>query len=161
MKNRFLYISLLALVGFFGCEAAGDKINPFAVDSSNGFGEANTNAILGGASGGGAAEKARHALEVAGSYQRALPPQPVYPVIRPAEVRLMWIPDHLTLDGNLVPAHYYHIKIHNDMWELQDAFEIEGQINNRGVGGGDYGTNGGGGAGYGGATPWVYKDGKR
>ena len=165
---RIKLIQSLAIIGslaLFGCGVAGpaaDQLNPFSADANKeGFGQRNTNAILGGGSGGGgAAERARHALEAAGSYRRAHAPQPVYPVIRPAEVRLMWIPDHQTLDGNLVPAHYYYLKVLHDDWELQDAFEIEGQLNNTGAGNVDYGTSGGGSpaVNYGGSTPWVYKE---
>lgn len=148
-----------------GCTATGpaaDQLNPFAADGTGGqqLGERNTNAILGGSGGGGAAERARHALESIASYRRTQAPQPVYPVIRPAEVRLMWIPDHQTTDGNLVPAHYYYLKVLHDDWELQDAFEIEGQLHNTGAANADFGTSGGGApaGNFGGATPWVYKD---
>ena len=134
---------------------AADQLNPFAEDSSptNSKGARTNEAIL-GASGTGsdAAERARHALEVAGSYRRAHAPQPVYPVMKPAEVRLMWIPDHLTTDGNLVPAHYYYLKVRDNDWAVQDAFEIEGQLDTPGTQG-DFGS----GAPVGGATPWVYK----
>ena len=141
-----------------------DSINPYAADESQGLGQRNTSALTGGGGGGQSAEDARKALENLSKYQRASAPQPVYPVMRPAEARLMWIPDHLTLDGNLVPAHYYFLKVTNDVWQVQDAFEVEGQFDNISNGGGDYGAGGaapiGGGAGYGGATPWVYKEGK-
>jgi hypothetical protein len=160
--------ALLLMASTSGCSVTGplaDEVNPFAADGTNGqqYGERNTNALLGGSgggAGGGAAERARHALEVAGSYDRTHAPQPVYPVIRPAEVRLMWIPDHQTTDGNLVPAHYYYLKVLHDDWELRDAFEIEGQLHNTGGGNADFGTTGGGapGSNFGGATPWSYKD---
>lgn len=153
-----------ALFGMSACSAVGpaaDQANPFGVNSNEeGYGERNLNAVMGGGNGGGAAERARHALESMASYRRTQAPQPVYPVIRPAEVRLMWIPDHQTTDGNLVPAHYYYLKVLHDDWELQDAFEIEGQLHNSGAANVDYGSQGGGtpGLNYGGATPWVYKE---
>ena len=93
------------------------------------------------------------------AYQRQHAPQPVYPVLKPAEVRLMWIPDHKTADGNLVPAHYYYLKVLNDELVGEDVFEIEGLLDSGSVGG-DYGSGGGAaaGVGYGSTTPWVYKE---
>jgi hypothetical protein len=40
----------------------------------------------------------------------------------------MWIPDHLNKSGDLVPAHYYYVKVLNDRWAVQDAFELEQQL---------------------------------
>jgi hypothetical protein len=167
--------SLLMLICCsLGCSIAGP-----AADELNPYGEGNAVQTLGkrdqsalqnsGGGGSKAALNARHALEVMGSYRRAQAPQPAYPVVRPAEVRLMWVPDHLNRHGDLVAAHYYYLRIMNDRWAVQDAFEIESQINNNtgidyapaGGGGalggpaGSYGTSGGG---AGGATPWVYKE---
>jgi hypothetical protein len=73
-------------------------------------------------------ENARQALDHLASYQRALPPKPQAPVMQPAVVRLMWIPDHLNRNGDLIPAHYYYLKVLKDRWNLTDAFEIEGQL---------------------------------
>lgn len=164
---------LCAAALFTGCAVAGpvaDELNPYGqgnqVDS---LGTRDNSAVL-GASGGGSQEgtRARHALEVLGTYRRAQAPQPVYPVIQPAEVRLMWIPDHQNIHGDLVPAHYYYLRVLNDRWAVQDAFEIESQLHGPGInyggaaaatgpGGGNtpsttYGTSGAG------ATPWVYKE---
>jgi hypothetical protein len=61
-------------------------------------------------------------------YQRAHDPQPVNPVINPAIVRLMWVPDHLSKHGDLVPAHYYYVKVKDDQWALSDAFDLENQL---------------------------------
>lgn len=80
---------------------------------------------------GGGAQKidaARSALEAMGSYKAALPPEPVNPVIQPAVVRLMWVPDHLNSSGDLVPAHYYYLKVLKDRWAVTDAFELESQL---------------------------------
>ena len=91
------------------------------------LGEKNDNA-LSGAGTTGKAENARTALEQMGGYQRAHDPQPVNPVMTPAVVRLMWIPDHVNKSGDLVPAHYYYLRVKRDDWGAQDAFELEAQL---------------------------------
>lgn len=150
-----------------------DQIDPYGQGNSvEALGNRDSSAVS-AASGGGSkeAKRARQALEVMGSYQRALPPSPAKPVIRPAEIRLMWIPDHLNGHGDLVPAHYYFLRVMPERWAVTDAYEVEQVLRNVGgsinsaVGGGgaapvggapstNYGTGGGGGS----ATPWVYKD---
>lgn len=143
-----------------GCSVAGP-----AADGLNPYGEGNTvqtlgtrdlSALRGSGSGGGkAATNARHALEAMGSYRKAQAPEPAYPAVRPAEVRLMWVPDHLNRDGNLVTAHYYYLRVMNDRWAVQDAFEIEAQLNGNGAesrNASSFGTGGGS------STPWVYKE---
>lgn len=174
-NERILSILALALVGLSaqGCytSASGiaDQLNPYA-DPYEELGQRDTTAI----SGGGAGKKAiqaRHAIEVMGAYRRAQAPQPTYPVVQPAEVRLMWVPDHLNRFGDLVPAHYYYLRVLNDRWAVQDAYDIERQLED----GGRLNSGGGGGGGGGGApaaapreetegstaTPWVYKDEKK
>ncbi len=79
-------------------------------------------------------DSARQALNAMSSYDRAHAPQPVNPVMQPAIVRLMWVPDHLNKSGDLVPAHYYYLKVLNDRWAVSDAFELEQQLNGRGAG---------------------------
>lgn len=142
-----------------------DQLNPYA-DEGSALGDRTTDAISGGA-GGKKAVAARQALEVMSTYQRASAPQPYYPVIKPAEVRLMWIPDHLNRFGDLIPAHYYYLNVLSDRPAVQDAFEIESQLNStsRSIGGavsgnpvlsapsGDLGSNGGGSA-----TPWQFQE---
>jgi len=81
--------------------------------------------------GGGSAKRedsARAALQQMGTYERAHDPQPINPVMRPAIVRLMWIPDHLNKSGDLVPSHYYYLKVKKEDWAVKDAFELEGQL---------------------------------
>jgi hypothetical protein len=56
----------------------------------------------------------------------------------------MWIPDHLNKSGDLVPAHYMHVRVLGDRWAVQDAFELEEQLNVNTPGSSN------------GATPWVY-----
>ncbi|MCB0322080.1 MAG: hypothetical protein KDD69_00870 [Bdellovibrionales bacterium] len=180
MRGRAILGMLLLASLVSGCSVAGpvaDELNPYGEGNSVSTLGARDNSAVLGASGGGSqeAERARHALEVMGSYRRAQAPQPVYPVIQPAEVRLMWIPDHLNIHGDLVPAHYYYLRVLNDRWAVQDAFEMESQLHGPGInygGGGGaaaYGPAGGGaGAGAppasygtgtaGGSTPWVYKE---
>lgn len=89
-------------------------------------GEANDSALNGDVD---KDNSAREAMQAMASYQRALPPQPVNPVIQPAVVRIMWVPDHLNRNGDLVPAHYYYLKVLSDRWAVTDAFELEGQLN--------------------------------
>ena len=74
----------------------------------------------------------RHALEQMGNYQRTHEPQPVNPVMQAAVVRLMWVPDHMNKSVDLVPAHYYYLKVKKEDWAAQDAFELEAQLNGPG-----------------------------
>ena len=104
-KVATLVIPLLASL-CSGCNQVGNILNPFYESPSEVayFGEKNDAAL--NDSGGGKATRAREALEAMSSYQRTLSPQPNNPVIQPAVVRLMWVPDHLNSHGDLVPAHY-------------------------------------------------------
>ena len=178
------------LLGSTGCFIAGpaaDELNPYGEGKTvQQIGNRDQSALT-GVGGGGSKDaiSARQALEVMGSYRKALPPQPTYPVIQPAEVRLMWVPDHQDRHGNLVPANYYYLRVLNDRWAVQDAFELEHQYReNRGI---NYGVGPGGSSttsaapaapaaspgglpqgspantygsqgGQGSATPWVYKE---
>ena len=114
-----------AVILLSGCSAAGSFFNPFYEEPL--LGDKNDKAISGG---GQNEDTARQALEAMASYRRAQTPQPVDPVIQPAVVRLMWIPDHLNKNGDLVPAHYYYVKVLRDRWAVTDAFELEGQLGN-------------------------------
>ncbi len=128
MKSlKFVVIPLLAFV-CTGCGSMGQILNPFYDTPSEVayFGEKNDRAL--NDSGGGKGARAREALEAFNTYQAALPPQPNNPVIMPAVVRLMWIPDHLNSHGDLVPAHYYYLKVKKDEWAVTDAFELESQL---------------------------------
>ena len=87
-------------------------------------GEMNDRAISGGARD----ERARAALEHAASYKRKHLPEPVNPVMQPAVVRLMWVPDRLNRSGDLIPAHYYYLRVLNERWAVNDAFELEAQL---------------------------------
>lgn len=78
------------------------------------------------------AESARAALESMASYQKTNLPQPYNPVMQPSVVRLMWVPDHLNRFGDMIPSHYYYLKVKSDQWNLQDAFELEGQMKKSG-----------------------------
>ena len=69
------------------------------------------------------------AFEAMAKYRKAHTPEPAMPVIKPAVVRLMWIPDHLNRNGDLVPAHYYYLKVLSDSFAVSDAFELEEQLN--------------------------------
>ena len=111
-----------------GCGSIGNILNPFYESPSPVayFGNKNDSALNEGS--GGKAGRAREALEGMANYQRALAPQPNNPVMQPAVVRLMWIPDHLNSHGDLVPAHYYYLKVKSDQWAVTDAFELEHQL---------------------------------
>lgn len=130
------------LLASVGCaNRVADTLNPFGEENEGNLGVRNSTTLLGDGS-GSHADRARHALEVMRSYRTAQTPQPAYPVVQPAEVRLMWVPDHLNRAGDLVPAHYYYLRVLNDRWAVQDAFELEDQLETRGNG-----TT---------ATPWVF-----
>jgi len=150
-KIGFLKITvLLFIVGSMSAcsgQKASDILNPFVDSSRPELGNRNNSAILGS----GVSEqsdKARHALEVMGSYKRAQTPQPGYPVRQAAEVRLMWVPDHLNKHGDLIPAHYYYLKVLGDRWAVEDAFDIERQLDE---------ASGGSSLGSSSATPWIFK----
>ncbi len=112
-----------------GCSTMGRVLNPFYETPSPVayFGDKNDAALLNEGSGGKGAN-ARAALEALGTYQRAQSPQPNNPVMQPAVVRLMWVPDHLNSHGDLVPAHYYYLKVKKEQWAVTDAFELEAQL---------------------------------
>ncbi len=114
-------------VCFSGCYALQHVFNPFYEPPTEYAlkGELNDNAIRGNETSG----TAREALESMAGYQRAHLPQPSNPVMQPAVVRLMWVPDHLNSIGDLVPAHYYYLKVLNERWAVSDAFELEKQLN--------------------------------
>lgn len=118
---------LAAAVSATGCASTGNLLNPFyeTPPPEAYLGEKNDHALN---EGGGKVDTARQALESMATYQRANAPQPTNPVIQPAVVRLMWVPDHLNKSGDLVPAHYYYLKVLKDRWAVTDAFELEGQL---------------------------------
>ena len=126
-ENLVKLILSTALVALSGCGTMSRVLNPFYEDPSPVayFGDKNDSALN---EGGGKEAKARAALEASASYQRAQAPQPTNPVIQPSVVRLMWIPDHLNAHGDLVPAHYYYVKVLKDRWAVTDAFELQGQL---------------------------------
>jgi hypothetical protein len=74
-------------------------------------------------------DTAREALDAMGTYQRSHFPKPQNPVVQPAVVRLMWVPDRLNKSGDLIPAHYYYLRVLSDRWAVSDAFELEAQLN--------------------------------
>jgi hypothetical protein len=139
-------MAVAALFGITGCaNQAADLLNPYAETGGEKFGTRNNEAILGENAGSNVDERARHALEVMASYQRTHEPGPAKPVLNPAVVRLMWVPDHLNKAGDLVPAHYYYLKVRDDYWAVQDAFEMERQLHEEDGSGSS-------------ATPWVYRE---
>lgn len=146
-RIRLVVVLVCLSIGLTACSAqkASDFINPFVDSSKPELGDRDTSALL-DTGVGKASEDARHALEVIGSYRRTQTPQPGYPVLQPAEVRLMWVPDHLNKHGDLIPAHYYYLKVLEDRWAVQDAFDLERQLNKSTPG-----------SGPGSATPWIYK----
>lgn len=137
MKNVIANIKRASLLGsvllFAGCASVGNALNPFAETPPPVayLGEPNDHAL---STDTNKAEDARAALDGVARYPRAHQPQPVYPVIKPAVVRLMWIPDHLNPVGDLVPAHYYYLKVMDDTWAVTDAFEKEKLLGQSGAG---------------------------
>ena len=129
MIKRGLILTLL--VALSGCSVASRALNPFYEPPSelSMQGEANDNALN---SSNLKEDSARKALEQMATYQAAHTPSPVKPVVQPSVVRLMWVPDHLNSHGDLVPAHYYYLKVLKDRWAVTDAFELEGQLNKTG-----------------------------
>ena len=130
--NAKKFFGLLMACGMLcSCNTMSRVLNPFqeTPPPEAYLGEKNDHALN---EGEGKAETARTALEAMSSYQRAQPPQPYNPVMQPAVVRLMWVPDRLNKHGDLVPAHYYYLKVLQDRWALQDAFELEGQLSRKG-----------------------------
>ncbi len=144
-----LFISCISLSGCFYSKAV-DRLSPFQDPGppSDSIGDTSNKTLLEetSASGSSNAANARAALEVMAKYREAQAPSPNYPVLQPAEVRLMWVPDHTNRVGDLVPAHYYYLKVLDDRWAVQDAFDMEQQLNAS-----TKGSDGG-------ATPWVYGD---
>ena len=124
---KHVIISMALLVGLTGCGIGSQVLNPYYEPPSPNamLGDRNSSALLGG---GSSEVRARAALDNAASYDRAHAPQPYNPVMRPAIVRLMWIPDRLNKSGDLIPAHYYYLKVLKDRWAVTDAFELEGQL---------------------------------
>lgn len=128
IHSNLLKAGLITIVlAATGCTAIGDRMNPFQEepDPVAYLGDRNDHALN---STKNKEDSARTALEAMASYRRAHSPEPVNPVIQPAVVRLMWIPDHLNKSGDLVPAHYYYLKVLSDRWAVQDAFELESQL---------------------------------
>jgi hypothetical protein len=120
-------IAVSSVLVLSACTTASNIINPFYESPSELalMGEANDQALNGTA---GKEQTARAAFDHLNAYQATKMPQPYNPVVQPSVVRLMWIPDHLNKHGDLVPAHYYYLKVLSDRWALSDAFELEGQL---------------------------------
>lgn len=129
LVGRFALLAICASMS--ACSTVGNALNPFYDDPKPValLGEMNDKALN---EGGGSEDKARLAFDQMANYRAALPAEPNYPVMQPAVVRLMWIPDHLNKNGDLVPAHYYYLKVLKDRWAVQDAFELEAQLSGDG-----------------------------
>jgi hypothetical protein len=145
LAGKIYSLAFICVFCLQGCSSQKAEIlNPFAETPTTELGERSNKALLENGSAGNDADKARHALEVMNSYQRAQDPQPYKPVVVPREVRLMWVPDHINKNGDLIPAHYYYLNVLNDRWAVTDAFDIEKQLNQ---GSGKQSS----------AVPWVFK----
>jgi hypothetical protein len=131
----FSKISLLAYLSLqaTACTTMGKALNPFHEEPPKEayYGELNDKAISGA---GKKIEVARGALESMGSYRQAQTPEPTYPVLQPAVIRLLWVPDHQNKYGDLVPAHYYYLKVLDDRLAVQDRFELEQQLGDKNSG---------------------------
>jgi len=115
-------ILLITITFCTGCTQIGHSLNPFQepIKAEALQGSPNDHALR---EEGNRLAKARGSLEEVSRYPKAHQPQPVNPVIQPAVVRLMWVPDHLNNSGDLVPAHYYYLKVLEDRWAVTDVFE--------------------------------------
>jgi hypothetical protein len=126
--NKFL-LTLLCLVGvtLSGCATVGQFLNPFrkTPPPEAYLGEKNDHALLDQSD---KSKEAREAFEQLGEYQRSHLPSPNRPVMQPAVVRLLWIPDHVNSLGDLVPAHYYYLKVLDERWAVSDSFEMINQL---------------------------------
>lgn len=120
--TRHITALLLTLAFCTGCTQIGNSLNPFQepIKAEALQGTPNDHALR---EEGERLERARGSLEEVSRYPKAHQPQPVNPVIQPAVVRLMWVPDHLNKSGDLVPAHYYYLKVLEDRWAVTDVFE--------------------------------------
>lgn len=128
MKKQTHTLALTgALIMLSGCGQLANTLNPFydSPPASAYLGERTDRGLTEATDKG---EGARKALDAMASYRRAQAPEPTYPVVQPAVVRLMWIPDHLNATGDLIPAHYAYVKVLGDRWAVQDAFEAESQL---------------------------------
>jgi hypothetical protein len=123
--NVLLGISICLTLS--SCNRVSSAFNPFYDSPPNEayLGERSDRPLSGGAQ---KIDSARSALQAMGSYKAAQAPEPVNPVIQPAVVRLMWVPDHLNSTGDLIPAHYYYLRVLKDRWAVTDAFELESQL---------------------------------
>ncbi len=132
MKKYITLLSLSLLVS--GCSTMGNILNPFyETPGPEAFkGQPNDHALN---EERGKEQDARAQLDQMATYERAHAPKPVNPVVQPAVVRLMWIPDHLNTSGDLVPAHYYYLKVLDDRWKVTDVFDRESQLQTGGASG--------------------------
>lgn len=130
-NNLILSVTLSALPVLTGCAQISPHLNPLSEPPKAEalLGDKDDNALNEDKN---KTDSAREALNAMASYQRTSLPQPNNPVMQPAVVRLMWIPDHLNKSGDLVPSHYYYVKVRSDRWAVQDAFELEEQLGARG-----------------------------
>lgn len=129
MKGVAKLLTLLLVLATTACSPS-QILNPYYETPSKVAlgGQANDHALAGDSDN---TDSARAALEAMASYRRAHAPQPNNPVIQPAVVRVMWVPDHLNSHGDLVPAHYYYLKVLKDRFAVQDAFELESQLGSK------------------------------
>lgn len=121
-------LGLFLVVTTTGCATVGRFLNPFyETPSPIAFkGQPNDHALN---ETGSKETRARAELDKLASYPRAHAPEPVNPVLQPAVIRLMWIPDHLNAAGDLVPPHYYYLKVLDDRFAVTDIFDKESQLN--------------------------------
>ncbi|MCS6893078.1 MAG: hypothetical protein NZO16_00680 [Deltaproteobacteria bacterium] len=130
----------------FGCSTVSNAINPYykSPPAEAYKGVKNDHALTGG---GQSREEAALRAIKSSSAQSGLStsPAPYKPVIQPAVVRLVWIPDRLNRNGDLIPAHYYYLRILNDRFAIEDAFEVNAMLDSTTK---SYGSGG---------IPFIYK----
>ncbi len=129
-KGAARYLALALLVATqIGCGSASRFFNPLQKepDPEAFLGSPNDHALNEDAN---QVEKARERLEDSlATYSKEHTPQPYKPVMLAPVVRLMWIPDHLNRHGDLIPAHYYYLKVLPGRWAANDKFDMVEQLN--------------------------------
>lgn len=130
LMKRLNIIMLITLAALTGCSTLSKNLDPFAEPPAPEalLGERTDKALNGEEQ---KVDTARSALEAMATYQRASTPQPYNPVMFPTVVRLMWVPDHLNKTGDLVPAHYYYVKVLKERWAVTDSYELEEQLGSK------------------------------
>ena len=128
-ESRRTVALLLTALFLSACSSSiSDAVNPSPDTGVEELGERTNRAILGSSGNAEDEAVARQQLTNIGTSRQADYPSPNRPVIIPPEVRLMWIPDRINRHGDLEPAHYYYLRVLPSRWNVEDAFDNQGQL---------------------------------